>query len=357
MTRIDFVANNGAVGGGEVMLLAMARAANEVGYDVRVVGPQAPAELQVAANDDGFDYLSVGGRNRRAYLVALTAGRGRCDGDLVWCNGLLPSVAFIASRRRRVVHLHQQPTPQQKSLARLARLGARATVVPSRYMASVLPGSIALENWCDDLGDMSEHSDAPRPVRVGFIGRFSQIKGLDVLAKAVADLQRSQPGQFELVLAGDGRFVPEAERNAVEAALSHVQALHRLGWVDRQDFLKSVDLVVVPSVWEEPFGLVAAEAMAARRPVIVTDRGALREIVGIDHPWVAVAGSAQSLAATISAVTFMPAFERRALVEAARRRWESCYSPMAGGARLGALLGDLLGSIDPRSAARPRGTT
>ncbi|ONN64044.1 glycosyltransferase [Herbaspirillum sp. VT-16-41] len=43
-----------------------------------------------------------------------------------------------------------------------------------------------------------------------------------------------------------------------------------LGWVRREEFFDQVDLAVFPSVWEEPFGLVAAEAMARGVPFVIS---------------------------------------------------------------------------------------
>ena len=42
---------------------------------------------------------------------------------------------------------------------------------------------------------------------------------------------------------------------------------------------EQADIVVIPSVWEEPFGLVAVEAMAAGRPVVASRVGGLQHIV------------------------------------------------------------------------------
>ncbi|RCO08685.1 glycosyltransferase, partial [Bacilli bacterium] len=47
-------------------------------------------------------------------------------------------------------------------------------------------------------------------------------------------------------------------------------AVDLLGWVRREEFFDQVDLAVFPSVWEEPFGLVAAEAMARGVPFVIS---------------------------------------------------------------------------------------
>ncbi|NLN92190.1 MAG: glycosyltransferase family 4 protein [Candidatus Hydrogenedens sp.] len=55
-----------------------------------------------------------------------------------------------------------------------------------------------------------------------------------------------------------------------------------LGWKNFSEIMalyQQSDICVVPSIWEEPFGLVAVEAMATGRPCIVADVGGLQEIV------------------------------------------------------------------------------
>jgi glycosyltransferase involved in cell wall biosynthesis len=206
-------------------------------------------------------------------------------------------------------------------------------------MQSRVPGSDVLVNWTDAPetihpvvdGDVDE-------LRVGFIGRFSPIKGLDVLARAVQRLDRFSDRAIRLVLAGDGRFVDRFGGGVVEAELGRVAHLERLGWVERATFFAAVDLVVVPSVWAEPFGLVAAEAMAYGRPVVVSDAGALVEVVGTSHPWVARAGDAADTARIIGHFLDADACERRQVTARARERWEEHFSPEAGNRRVAAVM-------------------
>ncbi len=70
-SSVDFLANNGTVGGGEVMLLSMATMAAELGLRARVVAPSRPGEVIERAKAAGLAHLSVEAQDRRSYLVNL----------------------------------------------------------------------------------------------------------------------------------------------------------------------------------------------------------------------------------------------------------------------------------------------
>ena len=119
-------------------------------------------------------------------------------------------------------------------------------------------------------------SDAPRdggPIRILMAGRKGDpLKGYDTLFRAVAPLVQNG---FDIRL-----FVTEAPARD-EGFVTFT------GWLDQDglaELYRKMDICVVPSVWPEPFGIVALEAMASERPVIVTRVGGLQHIVadGID---------------------------------------------------------------------------
>jgi glycosyltransferase involved in cell wall biosynthesis len=92
-----------------------------------------------------------------------------------------------------------------------------------------------------------------------FMGRLTDIKGAEYLVRATAQAARELDRSLTLTIAGDG---PELSRvlrvaQALGVSISHV------GWVrgiDKARLLRHADLLVVPSVWPEPFGLVGIEA-------------------------------------------------------------------------------------------------
>ena len=110
---------------------------------------------------------------------------------------------------------------------------------------------------------------------VGFTGRLTRQKGVDVLLRAFAKLEKKLP-DARLVLAGDGPDRPALEELARSLGLRRVTFL---GWRgDIADILADVSLLAVPSRWEG-FGLVALEAMALGKPVVAARVSALPEIV------------------------------------------------------------------------------
>lgn len=333
--------NNGEIGGGEVMLLHLARAARSLGYKPVIVGPERPAELIEAAQDEGFSTITIPAVNRKAYIVGLRAWRVRNKQKLLWCNGLVPSFA-TAGLGQRIVHLHQMPSGLQQLAMKVAVKGARAVLVPSSFMADSIRNAQVFENWVSEVQPDTRHRPTHGTVRVGFLGRVSEIKGTDLLADAIFQLNQSKDLSYELVLGGENRFVKEESKSRVDSALEKISDhVSYLGWVEPEEFFKKVDCVVMPSQWDEPFGLVAVEAMSARIPLLVTRSGALPSIVGEDYPWILERGSGKALAEGISSFTETLMGEQETLDTILGKsywRWYENYSPQAGKERLRILL-------------------
>lgn len=333
--------NNGEIGGGEVMLLHLARAARSLGHKPVIVGPERPAELIEVAQDEGFSTITIPAVNRKAYIVGLRAWRVRNKQKLLWCNGLVPSFA-TAGLGQRIVHLHQMPSGLQQLAMKVAVKGARAVLVPSSFMADSIRNAQVFENWVSEVQPDTRHRPTHGTVRVGFLGRVSEIKGTDLLADAIFQLNQSKDLSYELVLGGENRFVKEESKSRVDSALENISDhVSYLGWVEPEEFFKKVDCVVMPSQWDEPFGLVAVEAMSARIPLLVTRSGALPSIVGEDYPWILERGSGKALAEGISSFTETLMGEQETLDTILGKsywRWYENYSPQAGKERLRILL-------------------
>ncbi|MCC2030740.1 glycosyltransferase family 4 protein [Microbacterium allomyrinae] len=334
---VTIAANNGDIAGGEVMLLNIARACEELGVDTAVVGPSHPSDLVDAARDAGHRTVVLEANGRKEWMRSLRRWDRTQRGGLLWCNGLVPSLA-TAGHPGRIVHVHSTVPPARRAMLSIARRGALATLVPSASMRRDVRGADVFPNWVLPIERRERERRGDGTFVLGFLGRVSVDKGVPILAAALGRLEQSHPGRFRLLLAGDPRFVPERDQRAVEDALVSVEGLvERTGWIAPGEFFARVDLIVCPSVWPEPFGLVAAEAMATRTPLLVSDAGALPEVVGRDESVIVPAGDVDALAAAILDRAD-GVIDTSASVRSGWDRWEKEYSPEAGVNRTRQLL-------------------
>ena len=109
------------------------------------------------------------------------------------------------------------------------------------------------------------------PIKIGFLGRFTQEKGLPFLLKALTIL-KDKKISFKLYVAGDG------DRRVLEHHALHGSIIH-LGWIeDVYAFLQSMDMLAIPSRYES-FGMSAIEAMHAGCPVVACNCNGLMDVV------------------------------------------------------------------------------
>ncbi len=166
---------------------------------------------------------------------------------------------------------------------------------------AVIPLGVDVDRFA--AAETMQLCDIPRP-RVGFIGRFEAVKGLDVLLEAARRL--ATPAS--LVLAGDGSL-----RSAMCGERVHV--LSSVAYEQVPSLLRALDVLVLPSVtilpWHrEQFGRVLAEAMAAGVPVIGSSSGAIPEVIG-DAGLVVPERDPAALAGAIDAVLTHEELRRR----------------------------------------------
>lgn len=129
----------------------------------------------------------------------------------------------------------------------------------------------------DDLG--LGHAPAVSPhdgLRIGYIGRLDPSKGIEPLMAAF--LQADIPGA-ELWIAGNGK---QDYEQYLRGLISDAR-IHLLGRQRPADFYPHVDVVAVPSLWNDNLPGVVYEAFAFGRPVIGARRGGIPEMVRDDE--------------------------------------------------------------------------
>ncbi|MDT8390810.1 MAG: glycosyltransferase family 4 protein [Lentisphaeria bacterium] len=140
--------------------------------------------------------------------------------------------------------------------------------------------TLVIHNGCPQFpADDSRPAGLPDNY-IFYAGQLATYKGVDTLLKAFARCRNAGPRfvGFKLVMAGQGPAEPPLRQLATEL---HVQEdVVFLGLRnDVPALMAHATINVVPSEWPEAFGFVAAEAMRTGRPLIVSDAGALPEVV------------------------------------------------------------------------------
>ncbi len=122
-------------------------------------------------------------------------------------------------------------------------------------------------------------SSLPSNPIVAFAGRLVPEKGVDILLKAFVEVIKTIPSA-KLLIAGSGPFEKQLSHQIMALNLTnHVQMLGFIPPENLSNTLANAWVQVVPSLWAEPFGMVAAEAMMRGVPVIASQTGGLQEIV------------------------------------------------------------------------------
>lgn len=257
------------LGGGEVHVLELTAKLRERGHQVRVAGraggpldadyhlPFRNALDLVSAYRlrriivrEGFDIVHA--HVARDYAVVAAALAGVRGPKLVLTRQLL----FRVKRNPFYSRVDGWIATTDEILESIRRLSPRATAV--------------VPNWVDSARLTYADRDLRRPVVLGLLGQVSPHKGHDDALAAIGQL-----GAGYRLLVG-GRGLPDYEESLKTRARE--LPVEFLGFVRPEEFLPRIDILIVPS-WEEPFGIVILEAMAAGVSVIATDAGGPPQIL------------------------------------------------------------------------------
>ncbi len=183
----------------------------------------------------------------------------------------LQLVEYPALRHAQVIHYASE---QEQLEAQQLGIHNRAQVVPLSTDVEALahlPSTAPLLTQYPQLRDK---------VRILFLARLDEIKGIDLLLQAFALVHHKYPN-LALLIAGSGDEAYEAALRLQAAALGIAAHVTWLGFADSQTkklALAAADIFVLPSYFES-FGIAVVEAMAAGIPVIVSDQvGLYREV-------------------------------------------------------------------------------
>ena len=143
------------------------------------------------------------------------------------------------------------------------------------------------------------------PLRIGFFGQVSMLKGINVVFEAAAMLAEAKNFNIVFDIHGDhSGQPPEFQKDFLERLAKAGRNVKFHGPYEPQrvdGLMRSVDLVLVPSIWWENSPVVIQEALRNRRPIVCSDIGGMAEKVrdGVDG-FTFSAGNAVSLVAQLT---------------------------------------------------------
>lgn len=166
-------------------------------------------------------------------------------------------------------------------------------------------------------------------VVIGYVGRLLEMKGLDLLVEAVAQVRNTHK-IVKLLLVGSGDYEAELARRAEKHGITDiVRSVMVVPHTEVPAYMQAIDILVLPSrrykMWAEQFGRVLVEAMASGRIVIGSTSGAIPEVIG-DAGFVFEENNANDLARVLDKALTLTNDERTRLSNVARHRATSVYS-------------------------------
>jgi glycosyltransferase involved in cell wall biosynthesis len=321
--RVLYVQSIAEIGGSDVALLRMVEGLDRSRYEPFVALP-AEGPLTADLRRAGATVFLVpsmlrltstrGLRYLLRYVVtypravARLAGIVRREGiDLVHTNNLHALHGFAAARVAGVPHIwHVREIVLQSRVMRavelfLARRFSRWIVAMSDAIAvpfgrveslRVLRDGIDLERFHprNSGARIREELAIPPHHRVaGVVCRLDHWKGVDTFLRAAARCLHRFPDTTFVVAGGavDGRDALARDLARLAESLGIARNVRFTGWRYGPDAMPEVhaafDVLVLPSSWPEPYGLVLLEAMATGKPVVATAQGGPLEICVADE--------------------------------------------------------------------------
>ena len=366
-----------------VQVLTLAdRAAPAWPADTFKVTRSASVPRALQAGDDFNDLLSQGPLVKLASCLSLAAFlvaafRMAFRADVVCSHWIAPSgvVGALISRLLCKPHVAVEHSGALHLLGRVrgghlvARFVAGASdrvITVSDDLRKKLVAMIPAASGIVDVVPMGVHEPAPMAAPVEainstpklpgdapsrsaktilFIGRLTEIKGLDVLLKALRGLEG-----LELLVAGDGPCRRDLETMAQKLDVT-AKFLGRVSGATRNELFVCSDAVVVPSrVLQdgrtEGMPVVCLEAMAAGRPVIAARAGGLAELIDDgENGLLFEPDDDRMLANKLKLVLNDPAL--RAKISANALRTAAAFSWSQTGPRFCAIINSILKKYEP----------
>jgi glycosyltransferase involved in cell wall biosynthesis len=147
----------------------------------------------------------------------------------------------------------------------------------------------------DAARDRASFDRSQQRITFGYLGRINIEKGVGTLIEA---FRRLGPAECRLQIAGQAIDNIEYFKNLAKGL-----PIQFVGWLDPFEFLRGIDVLVVPSIWAEPLPRTILESYAIGVPVIGARSGGIPDLIGKSNSsWLFEPGDPADLASKIGRV-------------------------------------------------------
>lgn len=265
-----------SIGGVETVSKILAEEFTRAGHGVTVVTSSSGG----SAAEMGVPYEIVRNPSREALSKLAKSS------DVLFQNLIsLRTLAPLLLTGKRVVVTHQSWLRRNdgsrglENYMKLLALRFCQNISISKAIAKSLPVSSEVIGNPFEASEFAHLRDVPKDRDIVFMGRLVSDKGCDLLLQAVAEL-KARGVTPSVTVIGDGPEMPKLR--ALVDSLDLAKQVEFKGAMreGRGEVVARHRIMAIPSVWAEPFGIVALEGVASGCAIVASDQGGLPEAGG-----------------------------------------------------------------------------
>jgi glycosyltransferase involved in cell wall biosynthesis len=167
------------------------------------------------------------------------------------------------------------------------RKASNVIAVSNAIRQKCWPDAVVIENAYNDELFVQTIANDSKPKSFVFLGRLVSDKGADLAIEAIARLYKeykeanADTSEISLTVIGEGKDFEKLKQYVIEAGIKQLVRFEgSLTGEKLVDCLNKHKYMLIPSRWQEPFGIVALEGLACGCIPIVSDGGGLPDAVG-----------------------------------------------------------------------------
>ena len=231
-------------------------------------------------------------RSCKSFLQQQSAG-------IVEVHNRIPLFLYLSNKLKQHVHclyLHNDPQgmkgaktshERQMLLEKASAIYVVSEYIKSRFMEGLSGGSEKLHVIYNGVNFAQQVTFQKKKKQIIFVGRVIPEKGVLELAKAFKTILPNNL-EWTAVFIGARHFgntkpTTEYERKVLselESIDAQVEYKNALPYQEVMEHYRAASIAVVPSIWNEPFGRTALEAIISHCALVCSERGGLKEVVG-----------------------------------------------------------------------------